>query len=74
MTQHDGKERRELEEKGERQTRLESDPILGEGQGQPGRAGGNLARKVGTRDEKKRAFERPAGTSRVRKQDEREGE
>ncbi|MFO7854574.1 MAG: hypothetical protein R6V44_05050 [Paracoccaceae bacterium] len=37
-----------------------------------GRAGGRLARQIGTRDELKRAFERPAGVTRVRKSDERE--
>ncbi|WP_121630792.1 hypothetical protein [Tropicibacter alexandrii] len=37
---------------------------------QAGRAGGELSRKVGTRDEKKRAFERPAGATRVTKSDE----
>lgn len=40
--------------------------------GQPGRAGGELPRKVGTRDELKRAFERPAGVTRVRKSDEKD--
>lgn len=39
--------------------------------GQQGRRGGNLQRKVGTRDELKRAFERPT-TTRVRKSDERD--
>lgn len=73
MTEQGSEQRRRLEKKGERQTRLENDPALGRsgGAGQPGRAGGDLARKVGTRDEQKRAFERPAGPSRVRKQDER---
>ena len=32
---------------------------------QAGREGGRLARQVGSRDEKKRAYERPAGTTRV---------
>jgi hypothetical protein len=36
-----------------------------------GRAGGNLQRKVGTRDEEKQARERPT-TTRVRKDDERD--
>ena len=40
------------------------------GTGSPGRAGGNLARKVGTRDEMKRATEDPAGVTRVRKSEE----
>lgn len=37
--------------------------------GASGRKGGNLARKVGTRDEEKRAKEQPT-TTRVRKSDE----
>ncbi len=37
-----------------------------------GRSGGRLARQIGTRDEMKRAFERPAGVTRVRKGDEAE--
>lgn len=58
--------------RGERQKQLEDRPGLGESGSVPGgRAGGNLARKVGTRDERKRAFERPAPASRVRKSDER---
>ena len=36
-----------------------------------GRGGGRLPREVGTRDEEKRATERPAGATRVRKSDER---
>lgn len=39
-----------------------------------GRSGGNLARKIGTRDEEKRATERPAGTTRVEGKDERENQ
>jgi hypothetical protein len=39
-----------------------------------GRTGGRLPRDVGTRDEKKRATERPAGATRVRKADERKEE
>ncbi len=38
--------------------------------GQQGRAGGRLARDVGTEDEMKRSFERPAGATRVRKSEE----
>lgn len=34
---------------------------------QQGREGGRLAREIGARDEKKRAFERPAGATRVTK-------
>lgn len=55
-----------------RQEDLESKEHLGEG-GEPaggGRAGGDLARKKGTKDEMKRAKERPAGATRVRKGDE----
>ncbi len=40
---------------------------------QQGRAGGDLSRKVGTRDEQKRATEDPAGPTRVTKQDEIDG-
>lgn len=59
------------ESKGERQTQLEERPGLGEKGSVPGgRSGGNLARKVGTRDEKKRSFERPGSATRVRKSDE----
>jgi len=39
-----------------------------------GRGGGLLARLLGTRDEQKRATERPAGATRVRKSDKREEE
>ncbi len=62
-------------DKGFRQQMLEEDLTLGEPGtvAQGGREGGELSRKVGTRDEKKRAFERPAPVSRVRKKDEREG-
>jgi hypothetical protein len=43
--------------------------------GHQGRAGGRLARQVGTKDELKRAFEQPAGVTRVTKSDEQdEGE
>ncbi len=38
--------------------------------GHQGRAGGRLARDVGTEDEMKRSFERPAGATRVTKSDE----
>lgn len=37
---------------------------------QQGREGGRLAREIGSRDEQKRATERPAGTTRVTKKDE----
>ena len=37
---------------------------------QSGRAGGSLARAIGSEDEEKRSKERPAGVTRVRKADE----
>ncbi len=52
----------------------ETEEVLGE-KGDPGlggRSGGDLARRIGARDEEKRAFERPAGVTRVRKADESE--
>ena len=57
-----------------RREQLESPETLGDEShaGGGGRAGGKLAQDVGTRDEMKRAMERPAGTTRVRKGDERE--
>lgn len=61
--------------KGERQKQLEEKPYFGEATGaEGGRAGGNLARDVGTRDTLKRAFERPAGKTRVRKSDEKDND
>ncbi len=39
-----------------------------------GRAGGRLSRQIGSRDEQKRAVERPAGVTRVRKSDEKDKE
>jgi hypothetical protein len=50
----------------------DTDEILGaEGSvGQSGRDGGDIARTIGSEDEEKRAGERPAGTTRVRKADE----
>ena len=51
--------------------RKEAQEIADEAEiGHQGRAGGRLARQVGTRDELKRAFEQPAGATRVRKSDE----
>lgn len=44
------------------------------GVSQQGRAGGRLPRDIGTRDELKRANERPAGKTRVRKSDEADTE
>lgn len=40
--------------------------------GSPGRAGGDLARDIGSKDELKRSQEDPAGVTRVRKSDEQE--
>lgn len=50
----------------------DTDAVLGDQREvqQQGRAGGNLQRKVGTRDELKRSEERPGGATRVRKSDE----
>lgn len=47
----------------------ETDEVLGaEGEvSQQGRIGGRLPRDIGTEDEEKRAYERPAGTTRVTK-------
>lgn len=52
----------------------DTDKVLGaDGQiDQQGRSGGELERRVGTRDEMKRATERPAGKTRVTGQDKRE--
>jgi hypothetical protein len=41
---------------------------------QAGRSGGRLPRDIGTRDELKRANERPAGKTRVTKSDEKDGQ
>ena len=40
---------------------------------QSGREGGRLARDIGTQGELKRASERPAGATRVKKADEKKG-
>ncbi|MSU88292.1 hypothetical protein GE300_01510 [Rhodobacteraceae bacterium 2CG4] len=47
----------------------DTDKVLGEpgGVSQQGRAGGRLPRNVGSKDELKRATERPAGATRVTK-------
>ena len=54
----------------------DSDRVLGEkGQaGQQGRDGGALQRDIASKDELKRARERPGGQTRVTKSNEREGE
>jgi hypothetical protein len=41
---------------------------------QAGRSGGRLPRDIGTQDELKRANERPAGKTRVKKSDEEDGQ
>lgn len=63
--------RKDLEEKGERQARLESPEHLGaEGEvSAVGTAGGQPAKKIGKADEEKRAFEKPAGVTRATKGD-----
>jgi hypothetical protein len=55
------------ERKRSKDGKRETDKILGArgSVDQQGRAGGRLARQVGSKDEKKRAFERPAGATRV---------
>lgn len=59
--------------KGERQKQLEEPLTLAENmESDGGRAGGNLARNIGTRDHMKRAFERPAGATRSKGRDEDE--
>ncbi|KRS15864.1 MULTISPECIES: hypothetical protein [Roseobacteraceae] len=53
----------------------DSEEYIDETTGEPGdegRAGGTLARKIGTRDEEKRNTERPAGRTRVTGADERD--
>ena len=67
--------RANLEDKGERQTRLEESAGLGaEGSiSHGGSAGGELARDIGKQDEMKRATSRPGGATRVTKADEAEG-
>jgi len=67
--------RANLEDKGERQTRLEESAGLGAegGVSHAGTAGGELAQKIGSQDEMKRATERPGGATRVTKADEKDG-
>lgn len=57
-----------------RQEQLETPEILGEESqvGGGSRSGGRLAQEIGSRDELKRANERPGGATRVHKADERE--
>ncbi len=52
----------------------DTDKILGDKDetSQQGRGGGELARKIGTQDEEKRAKERPAGVTRVTGADKKE--
>ncbi|SDU32617.1 hypothetical protein [Stappia sp. ES.058] len=58
--------------KGERQAALEEPMTLAEDvESDGGRAGGKMNREVATRDHKKRAFERPAGATRVEGRHER---
>ncbi|WP_372893520.1 hypothetical protein [Rhodosalinus sp.] len=49
-------------------------PLARGGVSQQGRDQGRLARKIGARDEEKRATERPAGATRVRGADKDESE
>jgi hypothetical protein len=67
--------RRKMErKKSERQRQLESpEHLSAEGTVRSGRSGGNMAREVGSRDELKRAFERPSGKTRVTKSVEEPG-
>ena len=59
--------------KGERQKDLESpEHLAAEGEITGGRSGGSMAQKIGSEDELKRAFERPAGVTRVQKSDKKE--
>lgn len=57
--------------KGERQRDLESPEHLGmEGNFEGGTSGGGIARDTASEDDLKRAFERPAGATRVHKANE----
>ena len=63
------------DKRGERERQLDERPYLKDGGTPPaagGRDGGQLQRDVASRDEMKRAFERPGGATRVRKGDETE--
>jgi hypothetical protein len=64
-------DRHRSQDKSRDSERVHGEPGAPSGQG---RAGGRLPRDVGSRDEKKRATERPAGATRVRKSDERDDE
>ena len=61
------------ERKRSKDGKKETEELLGaEGKvDQQGRSGGNLERKIGTRDEAKRVTERPAGKTRVQGEDKR---
>jgi hypothetical protein len=68
QTEDDMAERRRSKD-GKRET--ERVPgVQGGRAGQSGRAGGNLARTIGSEDELKRSGSRPAGKTRIRKADE----
>lgn len=61
------------DKRGERERQLKERAYLKDGGTPPaaaGRDGGTLQRDVASRDEMKRAFERPGGATRVRKGDE----
>jgi hypothetical protein len=64
---------KKLDKRGERQKQLEDSPTLGstDTPSQGGRSGGTLQRDIASRDEEKRAFERPESITRVRKKDEK---
>jgi hypothetical protein len=56
------------DKRGERRRELEDPETLGEKGAFPGgTSGGRPGREVGSKDEMKRAFERPAGITRLRK-------
>ena len=62
------------DKRGERQKDLENPETLGEEGSIPGgTSGGRPAREVGSEDEMKRAFERPAGVTRLRKSEKEQG-
>lgn len=72
---HSDEKRQTMErEPNTRQGQLETPEHYGEEgpTGGEGRAGGTLQKDIGTRDEKKRATERPAGPTGVHKSDEKD--